>query len=216
MQVLFMPIGQSKTEAAFRYLALGDSYTIGESVPSADRFPSQLVGLLRSEGLAFSEPEFVATTGWTTGDLIRAIRSYPFQSPYDLVTLLIGVNNQYQGRGLSEYARDFRTLLNQAIELAARRPARVITLSIPDYAYTHFASGSDITSISRMIDEFNMTNREITDELGCRYVSVTEESRMAREDETMIAADGLHYSGKEYAIWAKKLMLLVQSALRSN
>ena len=208
-----MLAGQSTKNIPLKYLALGDSYTIGEAVPTSDRYPVQLVQLLRSRGIMVEDSEIIATTGWTTDDLLSGMKNYPFHSPYDLVTLLIGVNNQYQGKHLTDYETGFRMLLKKGIELAGGDSSHVIVLSIPDYAYTPFANGSDTNSISAAIDDFNLTSKKITYEMQCSWLDVTLESRKVKEDGSLLASDGLHYSGREYAIWAKNLLPLVQAAL---
>ena len=212
-QALFMSAGQSTKKIALKYLALGDSYTIGEAVPASDRYPMQLVHLLRSGGMMIDDPEIIATTGWTTDDLLSGIKNYPFHSPYDLVTLLIGVNNEYQGKSLTDYESGFRMLLKKGIELAGGNSSHVIVLSIPDYAYTPFAKESDKKAISFAIDNFNLVNKKIATEMLCGWLDVTMESRKVKGDGSLLASDGLHYSGKEYAIWAKNLLPLVQAAL---
>lgn len=187
------------------YLALGDSYTIGESVPASERYPVQTVKLLESEGIYFGEPEIIATTGWTTADLLSAVNKTKFAQDYDIVTLLIGVNNQYQGRSKNEYEREFSELLNKSIQLAGNRPGRVVVLSIPDYSITPFAHSSDTVFIAAEIDSFNLINRKIASEHHVHYIDITIDSRKAASDPTLIANDGLHFSGKEYAVWAAKL-----------
>ena len=192
------------------YLALGDSYTIGESVNGSERFPNQLSRMLQSAGFDLGEPRIVALTGWTTGDLIAAIRRESAFSTYELVTVLIGVNNQYQGRGLDEYEQDFRQILEMAIRFAGGRPSRVLVLSIPDYSVTPFASQMDGVSIARQIDAFNKVSQRLSQQAGLRYLDITPESRKAHGDPSLMADDGLHYSAKEYRIWALALAALVK------
>ncbi|MBS1599233.1 MAG: SGNH/GDSL hydrolase family protein [Bacteroidetes bacterium] len=193
------------------YLALGDSYTIGESVPLADRYPIQTVKMLEAERIHFSEPKIIATTGWTTNDLLSAMNRTTFADQYDVVSLLIGVNNQYQGRSKSEYENEFATLLEKAIRLAGNRPDHVVVLSIPDYSVTPFARNSDTALISSEIDAFNAINKKISDNHRVHYISVTEESRKALTNPSLIAEDGLHFSGKEYEIWAEKLAKIINT-----
>jgi lysophospholipase L1-like esterase len=187
-------------------LALGDSYTIGESVGEEERWPNQLVNLLRERGIAdFAKPEIVATTGWTTGELADSIRAAEPQGPFGLVTLLIGVNNQFRGRGLEEYRDQFRDLLQTAIHLAGDRE-RVLVLSIPDWGVTPFAEGRDRARIAAEIDAFNAVNREEALEAGVRYVDVTPVSRRAAAEPALVAVDGLHPSGQMYREWAELLV----------
>ena len=187
---------------------MGDSYTIGEGVPEADRWSVQLA---RTAGLA--APDIIARTGWTTGELQQAIRASNNSKTYDLVSLLIGVNNQYQGRSLSEYRAQFTNLLNTAINYAGKRPARVAILSIPDWSVTPFAAGSDTTLIRMQIDEFNKINKEITLAHQVLYIDITHSTRMARTDRSLLAADSLHPSAKEYAKWATQLAAYMKTVL---
>lgn len=185
-----------------RFLALGDSYTIGESVAPAERWPVQLAVMLRKRGIDIAEPEIVATTGWTTDDLASAIVEREPRGPYGLVSLLIGVNNQYRGQPLEEYRQQFRGLLEQAIAFADS-PGRVLVLSIPDWGVTPFAAGRDLAQIAREIDAFNAVNRDEAVRAGARYVDVTPVSRMAASNVALVAVDGLHPSGRMYRAWAE-------------
>jgi len=179
-----------------RYLALGDSYTIGESVAPAERFPNQL-----ARELGIGEPQIIAKTGWTTDELDAAIDAAEPKGPYDLVTLLIGVNNQYRGRDAEEYRKQFVALLQRAIGFAGGDPKKVIVVSIPDWGVTPFAANRDRAKIAREIDHFNAINLEEAARAGARYVDITPISR--RDDPSLIASDGLHPSGKQYAEWVK-------------
>lgn len=192
-----------ESETRMRYLALGDSYTIGESVPEAERWPVQLAARLRAEGLLVDDPLIIARTGWTTDELSEAIDQADPPGPFDLVSLLIGVNNQYRGRSVDEYRLEFRALLKRAIELAGGRPARVLVLSIPDWGVTPFAEGRDRAAIARAIDAFNLINRDETVQAGAHYVDVTPISRQAAQEAALLAGDGLHPSGGMYAEWAR-------------
>ena len=184
------------------FLALGDSYTIGESVPDAERWPMQLAERLRERGITVDSVLIIARTGWTTDELAAGIAERAPQGPFDLVSLLIGVNNQYRGRDTSEYRAQFRERLGQAVELAGGRADRVIVLSIPDWGVMPFAEGRDRMRIAAEIDSFNAINREETERTGARYVDVTPVSREAAGDSTLVAGDGLHPSGAQYARWA--------------
>lgn len=197
------------------YLALGDSYTIGQSVPESDRYPVQTTGILIQKNENFSAPEIIARTGWTTTNLINAINTTPpSRSSYDIVTLLIGVNNQYQGLSKTQYRDEFTQLLNRAIQYAGDRKQRVIVLSIPDYSVTPFASGSNKAFISSEIDSFNAINKDITLSMGVHYVDITPSTRQAASDPSLVAGDGLHPSGKEYKKWADMLVPVIQAAIR--
>ena len=177
-----------------RYLALGDSYTIGESVAEAERFPVQLARKLKA-----GDPTIIAKTGWTTDELNAAIDAANPQGPYDLVTLLIGVNNQYRGRSADEYRTQFAALLQRAIGFAGGNASKVIVVSIPDWGVTPFAKDRDRAKIAREIDQFNAINREEAAKAGARYADITPISR--RADASLVAGDGLHPSGKQYAEW---------------
>jgi lysophospholipase L1-like esterase len=191
-----------------RYLALGDSYTIGESVDPSERWPVQLAMQLRQRGVPLADPTIIAKTGWTTDELSAAIDQANPVGPYDLVSLLIGVNNQYRGRGADEYRLEFRELLRRAIEFAGDDASRVLVLSIPDWGATPFAGGRDRSRIAAEIDQFNAINREEAAIAGARYVDITSASR--QEDPTLVSADGLHPSGEMYSIWTE---LAVPAAL---
>ncbi len=190
----------------FRYLALGDSYTIGEQVLLTESFPYQVVQLARRKGLALAAPEIIARTGWTTDELQAAMKSYQFQNPYDFVSLLIGVNNQYRGRTAEEYTIQFKQLLDQAIELAGGIRQRVVVLSIPDWGVTPFATGRNREQITAAIDHFNAINQQLASEQAVGYLNITPGTREAALDSSLLAADGLHPSPKEYRRWAKRLL----------
>lgn len=185
-----------------RYLALGDSYTIGESVQEAERFPNQLASLLSAEGIP-TEVTIIARTGWTTDELWEGIQARTVEPPYDLVSLLIGVNNQYRGYDINQYREEFIFLLNKAIEYAGGDAQRVIVFSIPDWGVTPFAAGRDASKIAAEIDAFNQVNLEESQKADVHYVDVTPVSRQAVDDKTLIASDGLHPSVSMYAQWAE-------------
>ena len=182
------------TSASTSYLALGDSYTIGESVPAADNFPHQL-----SHALGIGEPRIIAKTGWTTDELNAAIDAADPKGPFDFVTLLIGVNNQYRGRDAEEYRAQFVGLLGRAIGFAGDDAKKVIVVSIPDWGVTPFAEGRDRAKIGREIDHFNAIAAEEAAKRGAHFVDITPISR--RPDPALVAADGLHPSGAQYAEW---------------
>lgn len=196
-----------------RYLALGDSYTIGESVPVEERWPNQLASSLQAEGIE-TELTVIARTGWTVDELWEGMQASPPEGTYDLVTLLVGVNNQYRGYPLEGYRQDFRFLLGKAIDYAGGDPGRVIVLSIPDWGVTPFASGRDGEQVAGEIDDFNAVNLDEATAAGAQYVDVTSISRLAGEDAGLIAPDGLHPSGKMYALWAEKVLPPARGILR--
>ena len=198
---------------SIHYLALGDSYTIGESVDSSERWSHQLADLLRAHDIT-TEITIIARTGWTTQELWEGIQARKISPPYDLVSLLIGVNNQYRGHDINEYREQFVLLLNKAIEYAGGDPCRVIVLSIPDWGVTPFANGHDSGQIARDIDAFNSVNKEETEKVDAYYVDITPISRKALNDSSWIALDGLHPSGKMYAEWAKLALPVVLEVLK--
>ena len=193
------------------YLALGDSYTIGEQVPIFESFPYQLVQRLRNAGYHCCAPEIVAKTGWTTGELINGIAKTKLLREYDLVTLLAGVNNQYRGYTTEEYEDEFRALVTTAIQYAGNRPERVIVISIPDWGVTPFAEGKNRKLIALEIDTFNDINRQIAVKENASYVDITPGTREAANNPSLLAADGLHPSGADYARWAEKIAAVLRS-----
>jgi lysophospholipase L1-like esterase len=197
------------------FLALGDSYTIGQSVFEADRFPVQATRYLNEQGVNFNTPEIIAHTGWTTRDLLNSLAIAPPAKPaYDIVTLLIGVNNQYQQKPQQEYADEFLILLKKAIGYAGNNKNRVIVLSIPDYSVTPFASRGDKETIAKEIDAFNEINKTITLNEGVNYLDITPASRLAEYDPSLIAGDNLHPSGLEYKVWAEGLLPIIKAVVK--
>jgi len=202
------------SQKKYSWLALGDSYTIGESVSAQERFAARSIAMLGNHELNFSEPQYIATTGWTTKDLLAAIAQQNPQGPYDVVTLLIGVNDQYQHMDTAGYRTRFTECLHHAITLAGNKNDHVFVFSIPDYSVTPFAAGSDVAQISKEIDEFNAINKAITLSDNISYIEITALSREAKYDASLVAADGLHPSGKEYSKWAELLAPEVEKALK--
>ncbi len=203
----------NQTNMAHSYLALGDSYTIGQSVMASENFPNQAVQLLNSLNYNFKSPEILAKTGWTTDELQNNINNYTFHSPYDLVTLLIGVNNQYRGRSVENYKPAFERLLKQAIQFAGGKADHVIVLSIPDWGVTPFAAGRDRDQIAKEIDEYNAANKTIAENYKVNYIDITPWTREATNDLSLVASDGLHPSAKEYARWAEKIPAIIKQQL---
>lgn len=212
------PEPEPETPASFSrdtltYLALGDSYTIGHSVSPEERFPMQLANLLNKDSFHVSHVRIVAKTGWTTDELKAGIASANIaDSTYSLVSLLIGVNNQYRGRPVATYKPEFEALLQQAIAFAGGDRSRVFVVSIPDYAFTPFGKGN--TSISQGIDEYNAANKEIADAYEIRYFNITPISREGLDDPLLVASDGLHPSGKQYYLWAQLMLPGVKEMLK--
>lgn len=193
-----------------KYLALGDSYTIGQSVEVAERFPVQLVDSLRERGYTVSDAKIIAQTGWRTDNLMNAIIAENITDTFDIVSLLIGVNNQYQGGTAEAYRQPFRALLEQAIDFAGGDTSKVFVISIPDYGVTPFAANMNSSQIAQEIDEFNAVNLEIADSLNVTYFNITPISRQAETDPTLTANDGLHPSGKMYQLWVELMLEAVE------
>ena len=188
-----------------RYLALGDSYTIGEGVPESGRWPVQLANALRNDGIPMSDPRIIAQTGWTTDELDAAIDTALVFPEYDLVSLLVGVNNQYRGRDVAEYRTQFTSLLERAIGFAEGRRERVLVLSIPDWGVTPFARGlaRDVRQVANEIDAFNAAALETCIRRGVVFVDITGVSRQRGVEAEMLVDDGLHPSALMYAEWTR-------------
>ncbi len=200
----------TQSDSSLRYLALGDSYTIGERVAENERWPNQLATLLGAD----IEVQIIARTGWTTSELWEGIQAQGVNPPYDMVSLLIGVNNQYRGYDIEEYRTEFIFLLNKAIEYAGGDNQKVFVLSIPDWGVTPFANGRDAEKIASEIDAFNKVNKDESEKAGVAYMDITPVSREAVNDATLIAGDGLHPSGKMYAQWAKLALPIALEILK--
>ena len=200
-----------------RLLALGDSYTIGEGVADSDRWPMQLANALRREH-TIDAPEILAKTGWTADELADAMRRHTFHPPYALVTLLIGVNDQYRERDIQNYRDQFSKLLRRAIEFSGQRPQRVIVVSIPDWGVTRFGreSGRDVTKIARDIDLYNVANAQISQSQRAHHVDVTALSRIGGDAADMLVGDGLHPSAAMYRRWVEAILPVAQRALSSH
>lgn len=197
------------------YLALGDSYTIGEGVAAADCWPQQLVHALAQRGIRLDGPEVLATTGWSTDELLAALPEHQFTPPYALVSLLIGVNNQYRGRDAVNYREELLQLLRFAVTMAGERPSRVMLVSIPDWGVTPLAAREDrdATQVAAAIDAFNAVAREEATASGCRFVDITTISRACGADPTMLMADGLHPSAAQYQRWLPMLVAAAAECL---
>ena len=200
----------------YSFLALGDSYTIGEQLPLIESFPYQTVQLLRKGCYHFYAPEILAKTGWTTDELATAADSYPFLKSYDFVTLLIGVNNQYRGRSVEEFEIQFSGLLSLAIRLSGENRERVVVLSIPDWGLTPFAEGREKEKISAEIDLFNAACNRIAVSERIHFIDITASQRKDVADESFLAADKLHPSGKEYAKWAEAVSEWMSEILKKG
>ncbi len=198
---------------AHTYLALGDSYTIGEQVAFAENFPNQSVQLLRKKTAAFYGAEIIAKTGWTTDELSNAIENTVILESYDIVSLLIGVNNQYRGRSVNEFKIEFEHLLQKAIQFAGNKPYRVFVLSIPDWGATPFAAGRDSKQIAAEIDAYNYICETSSKEFQTNFINITPSQRADAGNAEFVATDGLHPSGREYKKWAEKFVEAVLKEL---
>lgn len=200
-----------KESKKISYLALGDSYTIGESVEPQENFPYQLIDELQKNNVFVEKPVIIAKTGWTSSELQGAIKVAGLKGKFDMVTLLIGVNNQYRGESKEVYRKEFKELLQAAIAFAAKGKSQVFVVSIPDWSVTPFAykSGRDTAQIAIEIDAFNAINKEETLALGLSYTDITEQSRLAQKDLLLTAADELHPSAKMYHYWAVNVAVQV-------
>jgi lysophospholipase L1-like esterase len=207
--------GTPGNAGALRYLALGDSYTIGEGVAEDGRWPLQLARALRDAGIALADPRIIATTGWTTDELSAAIDAAESLGDYDFVSLLVGVNNQYRGRDVDDYRAEFAALLERAIGFAGGDAGRVLVLSIPDWGVTRFgrASGRDTGAIARELDAYNAAARAICAARGVAFIDITAASRTHGADAAMLADDGLHPSALAYADWARLALPVAQGLL---
>lgn len=194
------------------YLALGDSYTIGEQVDYENNFPNQVTKFMQQKGHDLKLSQLIAKTGWTTDELNLAISQQQPNYHHDWVTLLIGVNNQYRGRSIEEYSWQFYALLQQSILFANANPNRVIVLSIPDWGMTPFNKERPIDEVTNEINRYNEINQKLAKQSGCHYINITTSTREHAKDPIYLAPDLLHYSDNEYALWAEKVVTIMMNA----
>lgn len=192
-----------------KYLALGDSYTLGELVAYEENFPSQLTQLLAQESIQLNLDKLIAVTGWTTAELIQAIEENKPAYDYDWVSLLIGVNNQYRGQEIGRYEKEFYNLISQSILFASGRASRVIVLSIPDWGMTPFNTKRDANTVSQEIDQYNRINKKWAEHFGCPYIDITPLTRAHAQDEDYLTSDNLHLSAKMYKLWAIQMAKII-------
>lgn len=197
----------------FSYLALGDSYTIGESVQQKETFPIQLSEKLKVAGFDIESTKIIAKTGWTTDELSAAIQNQKLNQTYDLVTLLIGVNNQYRGRDAEEYRTQLKDLIRTSIQFANGNAQNVIVVSIPDYGVTPFAQNRNPEKIASEIDLFNTIKKEETQKAGAIFIDITPISREAKTNKNLVADDGLHPSAEMYRLWVEEIFLSAKMIL---
>lgn len=208
------PVPGAPAPTGKTYLALGDSYTIGSNVRPQERFPALTKDWLQANSVNMVDPQFIAGSGWTTYVLQNQIGYQTVSHSFDAVSLLIGVNDQYLGRDTAEYRLSFSQLLQQAISFANERPTHVFVLSIPDYSVTPFAIYSDTAKIRREIDIYNAINRQEALARNARYLDITPSTRLAKNDPTLLASDGLHPSGLEYKKWAALLGPMMKAVIQ--
>lgn len=208
--VLIPPVSKEKA-----YLALGDSYTVGQGVPPSESYPVQTKNWLLQNGIAeMKDPLIIATTGWSTLNLQAAIETKNPAGPFDAVSLLIGVNDQYRRMDTAGYRTRFTQLLQKSISLADNKPSHVFVLSIPDYSVTPFGKNMDPERVSKEIDDFNAVNKQISLSFKVQYLDITPSTRLAAFDPTLICPDGLHPSGIEYKKWAERLGMMMKDVLQ--
>lgn len=188
------------------FLALGDSYTIGESVIDSLKWPNILIRQLNNNSYFFEEPKIIAKTGWTSDELITAIDSSNISEKFNYVSLLIGVNNQYRGRNLDNFEKDLKILVQKSIDFAANNPKNVFTLSIPDWGVMPFAKDRDQNQIAFEIDQFNNVIERISNSMDVNFIDITQISRDVKNNPNYIAVDGLHPSGEMYKLWVNELL----------
>lgn len=201
-----MGCNNKKNEQQLKYLALGDSYTIGTSVEEAQRWPVLFAKELNLRGLNVDTPKIIAKNGWTTADLIEGIEKDSITESYDIVSLLIGVNNQYQGKSIEEYRSDLRILLEMSIKFAGNKKENVIVLSIPNWGKTPFAKDRDTAKITKEIKAFNTVKREECEKLGIKEVNITPLTLKVQENTDLLAKDSLHFSGKMHQLWVDEVI----------
>jgi lysophospholipase L1-like esterase len=199
-----------------RWLALGDSYTVGEGVPWSASWPARLALRLSAEDVAVAEPRVIARTGWTCEELLVALRSelreLEASAPWDLVTLLVGVNDQYRGRATAAWLPSYVVLLEEALRLAGDRPAQLLAVSVPDWGVTPFAHDRDPAAIAAAIDVVNRAQRRAAVATGARWLDVTELGR-ERRGPSWVASDGLHPSEAMYRLWVERMLPVVRQIL---
>ncbi len=205
---------QSTVEIRANYLALGDSYTIGESVKLSESFPYQLRAYLNRKDILVEEPKIIAKTGWRTDDLITALKGSELKTKYDLVSLLIGVNNQYQNKPIKQFKTELEALIKQAISLSEYSEQGVVLISIPDYGVTPFAAKKNHSKIGKEIDQYNQIIKSMASDYKLEFYYITNISRKANENSSLLAEDQLHPSGEMYGLWVEEFGPLIENKIR--
>ena len=194
----------TRSESPHSFIALGDSYTIGEGVNEDERWPNQFIDFAYENGIEFDQPVIIAETGWKTFDLINAINQTNFTKKFDYISLLIGVNNQFNSRPIDEFEEDLNKLMNE-MKSIKKNDGSIVIISIPDWGYTPYGESSDMGDISEQINLFNSSLRKFAYTNGLKYVDVTQISRRGINEPDLITNDNLHPSGSMYLEWAKKI-----------
>jgi lysophospholipase L1-like esterase len=208
-----MVVNPNAIASKYSFLSLGDSYTIGERVSEYERWSVQLADTLKKEGIDVADPDIIARTGWTTAELLDAIKASGNKKTYSLVSLLIGVNNQYRGQSQDRYRTEFRELLQTAINFTGGKAAHVFVLSIPDWGVSPFAQGRDLKQIASEIDAFNAIAKDECQKASIAFVNITPLTRKAAGDNTQFASDGLHFSGRQMKLWANEALPVAKALL---
>ena len=208
-----MVVTPNAIASKYSFLSLGDSYTIGERVSEYERWSVQLADTLKKEGIDVADPDIIARTGWTTAELLDAIKASGNKKTYSLVSLLIGVNNQYRGQSQDRYRTEFRELLQTAINFTGGKAAHVFVLSIPDWGVSPFAQGRDLKQIASEIDAFNAIAKDECQKASIAFVNITPLTRKAAGDNTQFASDGLHFSGRQMKLWANEALPVAKALL---
>lgn len=203
--LLLGPITSIGQNESISFLALGDSYTAATSESTINSWPEQLVQILKKKGTSVNTPEILAKAGWTSTDLLKTIESQQLAPSYGLVSLLIGVNNQYKGKDINIFKEEFPKLLDTSIALAQNNPKNVFVLSIPDWSVTPFARLRDKKKIVKELNNYNTIIEEEAKKRNVMFIEITQSSRNAAVNPSLIASDSLHPSKKMYKIWAKKI-----------
>jgi len=205
----------AESKDGLTYLALGDSYTIGQGIAETERWPVLFSKTMSANGIKIAAPDIIAKTGWTTANLLSNINKVSAEKPYDLVSLLIGVNNQYQRLGLEQYQTEFASLIRKCISFAGGRPDRVFVLSIPDWGSTP-AGSSGRESIGREIDQYNEIAKQECAKQKILFIDINPVSKSAVTDLSLVAPDGLHYAGKMHQMWAEQAIMATKGLFEKN
>lgn len=205
---------ETHSQNGMSYLALGDSYTIGHKISEKERWPNQLAKALRNDGFSIQNPKIIAKNGWRTDELLDAMHAELNDEKYDLVSVMIGVNNQYQSKNLKNYKEELKTILREAIAKSKEGKECVFVLSIPDYGMTPFGKKKGGNQISEDLKKWNAACKQVSQEMGIAFYNITKISKQAETDSALVASDGLHPSGKMYQLWVEKILPKIEQKLK--